>query len=327
MAALPARAFPGPTHRGDITALVLLAGLSAACSSPIAPPPTPDAPSLNCPTGVSRTSTDGKPLTVTYDTPTALGGSPPVTVACSPASGTTFPVGATTVSCTATDALARQGSCGFTVNVTSTVRLQYTRFVAFGDSLTEGKLSRVVSILEDFPTSYTRDLQTLLQGKYTSQLPTVMNRGKGGEWTSDGLPRFQTEVLTNDRPVEVLLLMHGANDLNRANGNTYISSAAANVTQMIRTAQGSGSVVFLATLPPQRSNAAGATFVPTYNQSLRAVASATNAYLVDIYAGFGGQAGATAEYIGADGLHLTEAGYDKISNLFFEAIQARLEVK
>jgi lysophospholipase L1-like esterase len=307
-------------------AFVALTALAVSCSSPAAPPPPPDAPSLNCPTGVSRTSTDGKPMTVTYDTPTAIGGAPPVTVSCSPASGTIFPVGLTSVGCTAADALARQATCGFTVTVTSTVRVQYTRFVAFGDSLTEGKLSRVVSALEEYPTSYTSDLQRLLQGKYTSQSPTVANEGKGGEWTSQGLDRLQT-VLATRAPVEVLLLMHGANDLNRADGNTYITSAAANVTQMVRTAQGRGSVVFLATLPPQRSNAAGATFVPTYNQSLRAVASATTAYLVDIYAGFGGQAGATAEYIGADGLHLTEAGYDKVANLFFEAIQARLEVR
>jgi len=325
MAALPAPASPGPIHRAAFVALIV-AALAVSCSSPIEPPPPPDAPSINCPTGVSRTSTDGKPMTVTYDAPTAIGGAPPVTVSCSPASGTTFPVGLTSVGCTAADALARQATCGFTVTVTSTVRVQYTRFVAFGDSLTEGKLSRIVSALEDYPTSYTSDLQRLLQGKYVSQSPTVVNRGLGGEWTSQGVLRLPTELNTY-APVEVLLLMHGANDLNRIDGASYITSAAENVRQMIRTAQGRGALVFLATLPPQRSNAAGATFVPTYNQSLRAVASATGAYLVDIYVGFGGQAGATAENIGADGLHLTEAGYDKIANLFFEAIQARLEVR
>ncbi len=325
MAALPAPVSSGPIHRAAFVALIV-AALAVSCSSPIVPPPPPDAPSINCPTGVSRTSTDGKPMTVTYDAPTAIGGAPPVTVSCSPASGTTFPIGLTSVGCTAADALARQATCGFTVTVTSTVRVQYTRFVAFGDSLTEGKLSRVVSALEEYPTSYTSDLQAMLRGKYTSQSATVVNEGFGGEWTSQGLARLPS-VLTTRAPVEVLLLMHGANDLNRLDGASYITSAAENVRQMIRTAQGRGAVVFLATLPPQRSNAAGATFVPTYNQSLRAVASATSAYLVDIYAGFGGQAGATPEYIGADGLHLTEAGYDKISNLFFEAIQARLEVR
>ena len=324
MAALPPDS-PGPTRRAAL--VIALLGLAAAwtgCSSPIAPPPPPDAPTLNCPTGVSQTSTDGKPVTVNYSTPTAIGGATPVTVSCAPPSGTTFAVGATSVNCTATDSLARLGTCSFTVMVTSTVRLQYTRFVAFGDSLTEGKLSRIVSALEDYPTSYTRDLHALLAGKYTSQSPTVNNQGWGGEWTSQGLVRLP-EVLSTHAPVEVLLLMHGANDLNRPDGNTYIAAAAENVRQMVRAAQGRGSVVFLATLPPQRSNAAGAAFVPTYNQSLRAVASSTGAYLVDVYAGFGGVA--TTEMVGADGLHLTEAGYERIANLFFEAIQARLEVR
>jgi len=304
-----------------------MAALLAACS-PVAPPPPPDAPTLNCPTGVSRTSTDGKPMTVTYDMPTAIGGAPPVTVSCSPASGTIFPVGLTSVGCTAADALARQATCGFTVTVTSTVRVQYTRFIAFGDSLTEGKLSRIVSMLDEFPTSYTSDLQSMLRSKYTSQSPVVINEGKGGENTSDGLNIRLPEVMAKDAPVEVLLLMHGANDLNKADCTPYVAPATENVRQMIRTAQSRGSVVFLATLPPQRlggSNAAGAACVIPYNQGLRGVATSTNAYLVDVYAGFGGAA--TTDLVGADGLHLTEAGYDRIANLFFEAIQARLEVK
>ncbi len=41
----------------------------------------------------------------------------PVTTACLPASGTTFPVGTTTVICTATDKLNNTGTCSFTVTV------------------------------------------------------------------------------------------------------------------------------------------------------------------------------------------------------------------
>jgi lysophospholipase L1-like esterase len=322
MPALRPLVSPGHSLRTALAGAALAAGLSAACSSPIAPPPPPDAPSLNCPTGVSQTSSDGRPVTVAYTTPTAIGGAAPVSVSCAPASGTTFAVGATAVNCTATDSLARQGTCSFTVMVTSTVRLQHTRFVAFGDSLTEGKLSRIVSVLVEFPTSYTSDLQALLRSKYTSQSPVVINEGKGGENTSDGLNIRLPEVMAKDAPVEVLLLMHGANDLNNVNGNLAIDAAVENVRQMIRTAQGLGSVVFLATLPPQASPAAGRTFIPEYNQKLRTVAASTNAHLVDLYAGFNG-----VPMVGADGLHLTEAGYDKIANLFFETIQARLEVK
>src|SRR5262249_18486734 len=45
-------------------------------------------------------------------------GNPPgVIIACSPPSGSNFPVGATTVACAATDSANNKGSCGFSVAV------------------------------------------------------------------------------------------------------------------------------------------------------------------------------------------------------------------
>ena len=41
-------------------------------------------------------------------------------VSCTPASGATFPLGATTVSCTATDTRGNSGAASFTVTVTDT---------------------------------------------------------------------------------------------------------------------------------------------------------------------------------------------------------------
>jgi lysophospholipase L1-like esterase len=45
---------------------------------------------------------------------------------------------------------------------------------------------------------------------------------------------------------------------------------------------------------------------------------------VDLHAAFGGTA--TTELIGPDGLHPTEAGYQKIADTFFAAIKSTLEV-
>ena len=58
-----------------------------------------------------------------FQHPTATRGQAPVTVACSPASGSTFPIGLTTVRCTATDALQRQATCEFNVTVTKLPQL------------------------------------------------------------------------------------------------------------------------------------------------------------------------------------------------------------
>jgi subtilisin-like proprotein convertase family protein len=66
------------------------------------------ATAVTCPPAGSRT--------VTY-TVTASDNCPGVTVVCTPPSGSIFPVGTTTVNCTATDAHGNTASCSFTVTV------------------------------------------------------------------------------------------------------------------------------------------------------------------------------------------------------------------
>jgi hypothetical protein len=56
---------------------------------------------------------------VNYSAPTATDNCPGVTVACNPPSGSTFPVGATIVTCTATDTSNNTASCTFVVNMYS----------------------------------------------------------------------------------------------------------------------------------------------------------------------------------------------------------------
>ena len=51
----------------------------------------------------------------TFPPPVATDNCPGVTVACVPPSGTPFPVGTTTVTCTATDASGNTATCSFTV--------------------------------------------------------------------------------------------------------------------------------------------------------------------------------------------------------------------
>ena len=63
---------------------------------------------------------------------------PPVLVSCSPQSGGSFPLGNTTVNCTATDAARQQATCSFQVTLRSILSRAST-FVAFGDSVTEGE--------------------------------------------------------------------------------------------------------------------------------------------------------------------------------------------
>ena len=73
---------------------------------------------INCPSNVRVDAAQGQTSAVlSYPAPT-IGGNPAgVIIACSPPSGSSFPVGATTVTCTATDAANNKGSCGFSVTV------------------------------------------------------------------------------------------------------------------------------------------------------------------------------------------------------------------
>jgi hypothetical protein len=75
------------------------------------------APTVTVPTDLTVFSSGGGSIPVTY-TATAsdlVDGS--LTPACTPASGSSFPVGTTTVTCTATDAAGNSGSASFTVTV------------------------------------------------------------------------------------------------------------------------------------------------------------------------------------------------------------------
>jgi hypothetical protein len=74
-------------------------------------------PTITCPANITQQATDPMGKAVTFATPTASSPNGSVTVVCMPASGSVFPVGVTTVNCTATDAADHTATCSFTVTV------------------------------------------------------------------------------------------------------------------------------------------------------------------------------------------------------------------
>jgi len=78
-------------------------------------------PSITCPANVTAVTALTCPVStatnVNYASPTASDNCPGVSAACTPASGTSFPTGTTTVTCTATDSSGNTASCSFTVSV------------------------------------------------------------------------------------------------------------------------------------------------------------------------------------------------------------------
>lgn len=265
--------------------------------------------------------------TLMYVTPTGSGGTGQVTVACTPPSGTSLPVGASQVTCTATDAAQQSRSCAFAVTVAprpSSPRLAVTRFLAFGDSITAGVDGDTGSLT---PVPYPPALQGLLASRYYDQTIEVANEGLGGERVDQGLSRLP-DALARHGP-QVVLLLEGANDLASAfqtgENKMALPAIADRLRDMIKVGRRAGAEVFVATLTPQRRNSpkgAGADLVSSLNDLIYWSAGREGAPVVDLFQALGG---GPDPYVGADGLHPTAAGYQKMAETFFNAIRDRYE--
>lgn len=333
-------------------ALVLSCALFAGgCASSTSPtqPPTEDPPQITCPAVQPIQLTSGTSSgPVTY-TATTIKGKAPVTVACVPPSGSSFTVGTSTVTCTATDALQRPAACSFSVTVLAVVQppmLTVTRFVAFGDSITAGEdgidggpdtsglcqpvvtsssgiQSRV--ILPDVQT-YPGQLQAKLSARYTTQSPTVAKRGCPGESVVGAMTRPRFDALVSTGQYDVVLIMEGSNDLETPTRSDPVGSAADALRFLIGDAKSVGVRPLLATIPPM--NAAGrrggaAALVPLLNDRIFQIGGADNIPIVDVYAAFNGN----LSLLGDDGLHPNASGYGVIADAFLAAIRSAFEVK
>jgi lysophospholipase L1-like esterase len=150
----------------------------------------------------------------------------------------------------------------------------------------------------------------------------VSNAGKPGERVADARRRF-TDELSAARP-ELAILMQGANDLNNlADGVSDVTPIMGGMEDLVRDGVGRGVVVFLATIPPQRPgqrNTPRAALVEKYNAELKGMAAKKGASIVDVHALL------PLSLIGQDGLHPTEAGYERMAEIFLDAIKRRFEV-
>lgn len=335
-------------HSARAALALVVTSLSFGCGHPTAPTPVPPpsaAPVISCPAPERVSTPLNVPVNVVYGAATVTGGTSPVTVSCTPASGSVFPIGVTPVTCTATDAQNRVSSCTTSVTVVASLRLSATRFAAFGDSITAGEDGNVGTLASPWErtspilsiilvgSEYPRVLQGLLQSRYTSQAGSIIvaNTGVPGERAGDPdtLARFTRTILGGG--YQSVLLMEGANDLYDAYyGDKGATQAALdNLRTMARQARIAGMKPYLATIPPQNPNAPcvpscrnyAAALVPGYNDSLRNVAASEGVPLVDVYQAFGGD----LTLLATDGLHPNAAGFQRIADTFFLAIKSTLE--
>lgn len=297
------------------------AGCAKNPAQPTTPPPAGfGPPEISCPSNFTLAVT-GSVKPVPYPTPVLNGGMPPVLVSCSPQSGGSFPLGNTTVNCTATDAARQQATCSFQVTLRSILSRAST-FVAFGDSVTEGENGLAgpgfhVQYL-DLDHAYPTILQSLLRGDFPTQNIRVINEGRGGERAGEGTSRLPT-VLNRHRP-DSLLVLEGYNDL-IFDGAAAAGPIADAIRQDIRIARDHGvQFVFVSTITPPgpgRRMLSRAAIEQT-NQRIAQVVADERAVLVDPYESFLGQ---EARLV-SDGLHLSPDGNQVLAEKFFSVIRA-----
>jgi hypothetical protein len=94
-----------------------VSGITTTCTFKVTVSDT-QPPTITCPANINHANDhDQCGAVINYASPTATDNCPGVTTSCSPASGTHFSVGTTTVTCTVTDAASNTSTCSFTVTV------------------------------------------------------------------------------------------------------------------------------------------------------------------------------------------------------------------
>lgn len=207
-------------------------------------------------------------------------------------------------------------------------RISRTTFLAFGDSFTAGEVTTLMAspggisrqvIIES--SAYPRVLQSQLHTSYPTQAGsiTVANQGKPGETILEGVVRFE-DVFEPGRS-EVVLLQEGGNHL----GLIGPDVSAGLMRVMVQRAKNGNARVFVGSMVPtlpNRPRSQVPSQLVTYNNALRAMCTQEGVTFVDLYNAMLPQA---EQLIGTDGLHPTEAGYRRIAELFFAAIQLELQ--
>jgi lysophospholipase L1-like esterase len=342
-------------HLRTVTA-VTTALFSITCRSPTSPSKTIviPPPTITCPVPPSAvTAANGQSAAVSYGSPTVKGGSTPVSVSCAPPSGSPFPVGSTSITCSATDVVHRTAECSFTVSVSPPPpRLGVTTILAFGDSITEGEVpvAGEFSLRPQFvepDKSYPADLSSLLSQRYTAQGATrvdafcatnpplpmssgivVINAGCLGERAEDAttLARLNDKLATYDP--NIVLLLEGVNDLDRSRPTESISGGVQGVRALIGVAQSRGARVIVGTLPPEiamdLTHGGAPDLIVPFNAQLTPTAASAGVSIVDVY---GDIVRDVEDWISPyDGLHLTEAGYQEMARVWLNSIQLNFEL-
>jgi lysophospholipase L1-like esterase len=206
--------------------------------------------------------------------------------------------------------------------------LGVTRFMAFGDSITWGATSAWDArfIFAAANGGFPERLQAGLNSYHPPQQFVVFNEGLPGELVLNALSRFRS-LLTSRRP-EAVLLLEGINDLSNDFTPTRVATA---LFQLVDAATALGIPVVVATMyqtyaevdPDGHYRPNGADVVPLFNAEVRRLATGRlNVHLLDLEPLMRNRS-----YVGADGIHLTDAGFEVMAAAFLQRVEAAFPVR
>jgi lysophospholipase L1-like esterase len=192
-------------------------------------------------------------------------------------------------------------------------------FFAFGDSITFGVGDDPARTAPGYPPR----LQSLLQAAGVSA--TVVNSGMSGEKTPDGLTRLNNIVLPQTKAGDILILMEGTNDINKAIG---IETTINDLETMASNAEARGLSVIQATViprPPDAKVDSDNLLTEQLNGRIRNLAGLRGRKEADpnevflnvpnLFSGF--YSNAPDDHVG----HPNAAGYDILARVFSNLIQ------
>ncbi|MCL4846353.1 MAG: IPT/TIG domain-containing protein [Acidobacteria bacterium] len=215
--------------------------------------------------------------------------------------------------------------------------------LAFGDSITygvysvldptTGSINRVFPASGTDPNTYPMRLRTRLAGTYPTQTISITNSGEPGEGVrvnifggSIGMDRIKTAL----QPAQdLVIILEGFNDVSAGETGTNILNG---LRSMVSDARGRGKYVIVCSLTPIKPDAVGGEY-PANPTQVANISNAIGSLVPTWNAEFGGgvyffdmfnQLPLSA--ISPDGLHPSVGGYDLMSLLLHNFIEANFEV-
>jgi lysophospholipase L1-like esterase len=145
----------------------------------------------------------------------------------------------------------------------------------------------------------------------------MLNRGRGGETTAQGLSRLTEDVATDvPPPPAVVLLMEGTND---ATFRKTPESIVANLRAMVHVVKAAGSIPILGTIIPNfrdtENGIQAQGIIDDVNAQLPDVATEEGIRLVDTFSAMNDHG-----LYGGDDLHPTQEGYDRLASAWRPAV-------